>query len=119
MGTGYPEANIIDPDAPDYEDASHTTEQVRGLFGDARAADSQAYRAYEAAHANPDVMRCAFCPCGCSAGGHMSAADCFKDLHGLSCATCQAIALRAGELKAAGLSDDDVKLRLQQQYPAP
>lgn len=85
LGTVYPDLAVIDPDDPSYADGDHTAEEVRAMFAVERADDTQTYRAYRAAHTWPDLIECAFCACGCATGlGHVSALDCFKDLHGFT-----------------------------------
>lgn len=76
-------AALIDPDNPTFADSAITNAEVREKFSRARERNSGAYRAYRAALANADVLSCAFCKCGCAGGiGHVSALDCFKDMHG-------------------------------------
>jgi len=83
LGNMYEEAPVIDPDHPVFSDASHTAEQVAAMFAQAAAENSRAYQAYRAARDQSAVLSCAFCACGCSSSpGHLSAIDCFKDLHG-------------------------------------
>jgi hypothetical protein len=87
LGTIYPNEPLIDPDNPDYEDGSWTTQQVIDAFADAKAQDTQAYRAYRAAFQYSQFLECAFCSCGCDApslGNHLSSMDCFKDMHGFT-----------------------------------
>lgn len=78
----WPDRAVIDPDAPAFEDAAYTREKVEELFAGAKASSSSAYRAYRAARDHADVLACGFCACGCAADGHLSALDCFKDMHG-------------------------------------
>ncbi len=83
LGTMYPGVSTIDPDAPVFQDATHTQAEVTADFEQAKAAGSMAYLAYKAARDHADVLDCAFCACGCADSiGHLSAIDCFKDMHG-------------------------------------
>ncbi len=83
MGSVYPDAGLIDPDNPIFESEYRTQDDVTKAFSIAKADGTNAYKAYKAAFENPDVLLCAFCPCGChNSSGHQSAIDCFKDLHG-------------------------------------
>lgn len=85
FGTIYPGIDPIDPDAPIYSDADWTQEQVTVAFDDAKAGNTLAYRAYKAAYELGDILECAFCACGCaSLVDHVSAMDCFKDMHGFT-----------------------------------
>ena len=86
LGSVYgPDVAVINPDNPDYEGDGYTHDEVAQLFTEARAANNQAYRAYRAAYEHPDVVQCAFCLCGCASSvDHVSAEDCFKDLHGFT-----------------------------------
>ena len=78
-------APLLDPDAPVYEDARWTQAEVEAAFAEAAAEDSAAYRAYKAALAYPGLLECAWCACGCAdSDGHLSALDCFKDMHGFA-----------------------------------
>jgi hypothetical protein len=81
--TKYPGVSPIDPDAPNFSDPDHTVDATKALFAKAKADNSAAYRAYKIAHDNPEALQCARCACGCARSlGHISAVDCFKDLHG-------------------------------------
>lgn len=83
LGTKYPGKGTIDPDNPDFEDALWTKAEVQQKFAAAKAQGLAAYRAYKAAQRASGVLDCAFCTCGCAASdGHLSAIDCFKDMHG-------------------------------------
>lgn len=83
LGTMYPDLPLIDPDNPDYEDAIYSKAQVKEAFAKDKADNGSAYRAYKAALQHQDVLACAFCACGCAPSiGHLSAIDCFKDMHG-------------------------------------
>ena len=85
LGTMYPNSAVIDPDNPDFEDAQHSRAQVIQTFADAKTADNQAYQAYRAARDYADLLTCPFCACGCADSiGHLSAIDCFKDMHGFT-----------------------------------
>jgi hypothetical protein len=85
LGSAFPDKPIIDPDAPVYQDADWTQDEVTQAFAQAKLDYSSAYRAYQAARKNEAYMTCAFCNCGCSeASGHLSAIDCFKDMHGFT-----------------------------------
>lgn len=85
LGTLYPSAGVIDPDSPVFSDEMHTQADVTDLFAKAKAESSPAYAAYLAARENAGVLGCAFCACGCASSiGHLSAVDCFKDLHGFT-----------------------------------
>ncbi|GMV16146.1 MAG: hypothetical protein AMXMBFR56_43700 [Polyangiaceae bacterium] len=85
LGTMYPELTVIDPDAPQYSDASWTQADVATLFAKAKTDGSMAYLAYRAARDHSHLLDCAFCSCGCAPGiGHLSAIDCFKDMHGFA-----------------------------------
>jgi hypothetical protein len=120
LGSRWPERAVIDPDAPAYSDSTHDAALVTAWFEDAKHADSPAYQAYSSAHRKPELLGCAFCPCGCAAAAaHRSAVDCFKDLHGFTCGTCQHIALRTAALLAQQLSEAEVRRILQQEFPAP
>lgn len=84
-GTSMPERDVVNPDDPTFSDSNFTNEQVREMFAKSRANNAAAYRSYSAAKANADVLSCAFCSCGCSGPlRHMSALDCFKDMHGFT-----------------------------------
>ncbi len=81
----YPDQSVIDPDDPRFEDDAHTLEEVQVMFASARQDSSDAYWAYKAAYDHSDLIQCAFCSCGCAiTSGHLSAIDCFKDLHGFT-----------------------------------
>lgn len=83
LGTKYPEGSVIDPDNPDFEDVLNTKAEVIKKFATAKANNLPAYRAYKAALTYAHLLPCAFCPCGCDGSeAHVSAVDCFKDLHG-------------------------------------
>lgn len=83
LGTMYPTWPPIDPDNPDFEDDVFSKEQVIETFATDKAKNGDAYRAYKAALVHQDVLDCAFCSCGCTPSiGHLSAIDCFKDMHG-------------------------------------
>lgn len=83
LGTMYPDRTVIDPDAPVYQDADWTQQAVTTAFAEAKAQNSQAYRAYKAANKYTQYLQCAFCACGCATSpGHKSAIDCYKDMHG-------------------------------------
>ena len=83
LGSIYPDRGVINPDDPQYEDNIYTFEQVRQMFAQAKQENSRAYRAYKAAYTYSHLANCAFCACGCSeSSGHLSAVDCFKDIHG-------------------------------------
>ncbi len=83
LGTMYPGIGPIDPDAPVFSDATWTQQEVTAAFLEAKVQNSDAYRAYKAALSLGDILECAFCICGCHESiGHLSAADCFKDMHG-------------------------------------
>lgn len=85
LGTAFPDAAVIDPDAPVYSDAGWSQAEVEVAFADAASTNSTVYRAYKAANAHPDYLVCAFCACGCAdSAGHLSALDCFKDMHGFT-----------------------------------
>lgn len=85
LGTMYPTLDVIDPDAPVYSDASWTQGAVVALFDNAKAKGSIEYLAYRAARDYSHVLDCAFCSCGCAPSiGHLSAIDCFKDMHGFA-----------------------------------
>jgi hypothetical protein len=82
-GAKYPTGKTIDPDNPDYEDAVWTKADVKKQFAAAKAANTDAYKAYKAALAVGRVLECAYCVCGCvSLESHKSAVDCFVDMHG-------------------------------------
>jgi hypothetical protein len=84
LGTVYPDSGPFDPDNPIYEDEYYTQEQVTKMFAQAKEDNTKAYRAYLAAYLYPELLECAFCYCGCSEPptNHISALDCFKDIHG-------------------------------------
>jgi len=83
LGTMYPNRTVIDPDAPVYSDSGWTQQQVTDAFAQAKAQNSQAYRAYKAANKYTQYLQCAWCACGCATSpGHKSAIDCYKDMHG-------------------------------------
>jgi uncharacterized protein with PCYCGC motif len=83
LGTMYPGIGPIDPDAPVFSDANWTQDEVTAAFLEAKAQNSDAYRAYKAALLLGDILECAFCTCGCHESiGHLSSADCYKDMHG-------------------------------------
>lgn len=86
LGTIYPADGVIDPDAPVYSDSTWTQEEVEAAFAAARAENNAYYRGYLAAHKYPEVLECAFCACGCASMSisHLSAVDCFKDMHGFA-----------------------------------
>ena len=85
LGTMYPDAPAIDPDAPVYEDASWTQAEVTAAFAEAKAQNTYAYQAYRAASELGSLLECPFCACGCAPSiGHRSAIDCFKDMHGFA-----------------------------------
>jgi hypothetical protein len=84
-GSRAPEQALIDPDDPTYEDADFSNELVRTMFERSRTSNAAAYRSYRAALENADVLSCAFCACGCAGTlKHVSAIDCFKDMHGFT-----------------------------------
>jgi len=83
FGTVYPGIAPIDPDNPVYSDAEWTQQEVTEAFAEAKAGNTLAYKAYKAAYELGDILECAFCACGCEPlVGHLSATDCFKDMHG-------------------------------------
>jgi Protein of unknown function with PCYCGC motif len=85
LGSAFPDSPIIDPDASVYQDENWTQDEVTAAFAQAKLDDSAAYRAYQAARKHEAHMTCAFCACGCAEeSGHLSAIDCFKDMHGFT-----------------------------------
>ncbi len=86
LGSVYPDSGPIDPDNPVFSDAYYDQEQVSGMFAQAKADDIKAYKAYKAGHLYPELLECAFCDCGCEGppSNHVSAVDCFKDMHGFT-----------------------------------
>ena len=85
LGSVYGDAPSIDPDYPIYDGEDYTQQEVTEAFAEARAQNSYAYQAYRIARDNPELMECAFCSCGCAVTeGHISAVDCFKDMHGFT-----------------------------------
>lgn len=85
LGSVYPDAHVIDPDTPNYSDAHWTQAEVEEAFVEAASDDSRAYQAYAAARDHADLLECAFCDCGCAPSvDHLSAVDCFKDMHGFT-----------------------------------
>jgi hypothetical protein len=86
LGSVYPDLGVIDPDDPTFSDGSHSQSIVEQLFSEAKAGNTNAYRAYKAASLHAEVLDCAFCTCGCasSAAAHRSGVDCFKDMHGFT-----------------------------------
>ena len=85
LGTLYPSASVIDPDNPVYTDEMYAQADVTDMFAKAKAESSPAYLSYAAARDHANVLGCAFCACGCASSiGHLSAIDCFKDLHGFT-----------------------------------
>lgn len=84
LGSVYPDQGPIDPDSPVYSDQYYTQEQVTKMFAQAKADNTKAYQAYLAGYKYPDLLECAFCYCGCASppAEHVSALDCFKDIHG-------------------------------------
>jgi hypothetical protein len=85
-GSVYPNASVIDPDNPVYQDGSWTQQEVIDNFEQAKLLGKDAYPAYRAARDHAQYMECAYCKCGCGgpALGHESAIDCFKDMHGFA-----------------------------------
>lgn len=120
LGSTYGEAPAIDPAAPAAGADQTPAEEVAAAF-EGLDPTSDAWRAYAfASSPQGGVLECAFCACGCATTeGHLSAIDCFKDLHGLDCGWCQQIALRGEELFAEGLAEDEVRARLAREYPPP
>lgn len=85
LGTMYPNEPLIDPDNPVYQDATWTQQAVTQAFAQAKAENSLAYQGYRAARDYEKYMECPFCACGCEELiGHLSAIDCFKDMHGFA-----------------------------------
>lgn len=87
LGSLYEGQPSIDPDDPgDYSEEGWSNEDVIAAFEQAKADDSDAYRAYLFARDHSELLECAFCACGCSITdeGHLSASDCFKDMHGFT-----------------------------------
>lgn len=84
LGSVYPDSGVIDPDDPKFSDEMYDTAQVKLMFQQAKTANSNAYKAYKAALKYPELLECGFCNCGCAAppANHISAIDCFKDMHG-------------------------------------
>ncbi len=83
LGTVYPDRDVIDPDDPNYAGDGYSADEVDALFAQGAAEGSDAYLAYVAAAAYPDLLECAWCACSCHvSAGHESAVDCFKDMHG-------------------------------------
>ena len=81
----YPDEGVIDPDDPQFEDSTRTREQVQSMFAHAKETNSDVYWAYKAASDSPELIQCAYCACGCAiTEDHLSAIDCFKDLHGFT-----------------------------------
>lgn len=118
LGTKYPGQAPIDPDVPDFEEEGWTKAEVAAAFAADKAKNGPAYRAYKAAVAHQDVLECAFCACGCGPSiGHLSAIDCFKDMHGFDCGYCQLIAFRAESLTAQGLAPNVIRKFLQKEFP--
>lgn len=118
LGSVYPSRGPIDPDGPDYEESGWTKQDVADAFAEAKTQGTKAFRAYKAAHTYPELLECAFCACGCaSTFGHVSALDCFKDMHGFNCGYCQDIALRMETLVQEGLGDDEVRETLLVEFP--
>ncbi|NOY25094.1 MAG: hypothetical protein GXP62_04390 [Oligoflexia bacterium] len=86
LGSVYGDAPTIDPDNPVYSDSEWTQADIEAAFAQAQADNTTAYQAYHfAASADGSILECAFCACGCATTqGHLSAIDCFKDMHGFS-----------------------------------
>ena len=85
LGTMYPGTGVIDPDAPVFSDANWPQDKVTQTFAQAKTDASTAYLAYRAARDYAKYLDCAFCACGCAQSiGHLSAIDCFKDMHGFT-----------------------------------
>ena len=85
LGTMYPAKDVIDPDAPKFADANWTQQQVSAAFAQAKTDNTSAYQGYRAARDYKQYLECAFCACGCYPSiGHLSAIDCFKDMHGFT-----------------------------------
>ncbi|MBW2263456.1 MAG: hypothetical protein JRG91_15935 [Deltaproteobacteria bacterium] len=86
LGTIYPGGPVIDPDAPIYSDSMWTQEEVEAAFAAAKVENNAFYRGYLAAYKYPEVLECPFCACGCATMSisHLSAVDCFKDMHGFA-----------------------------------
>lgn len=85
LGTMYPGVALIDPDAPVFQDGTWSQQQVVDAFAQAKTDNSTAYLGYKAARDYSQHLDCAFCACGCEGSiGHLSAIDCFKDMHGFT-----------------------------------
>ena len=85
LGTMYPNKEAINPDNPNYSDSLWSKEEVAKKFATAKSQNMKVYAAYKAGYENSEVLECAFCDCGCNLQpGHLSAADCFKDMHGFT-----------------------------------
>ena len=85
LGSVYPDAEVIDSDDPTYSDGNWTQAEAQEAFAEARQDNTDAYRAYAAARDHAELLECAFCDCGCASSvEHLSAVDCFKDMHGFS-----------------------------------
>jgi len=85
LGTMYPGVEVIDPDAPVFQDGTWSQQEVVDAFAQAKAEGNTAYLGYRAARDYVQYLDCAFCACGCApAIGHLSAIDCFKDMHGFT-----------------------------------
>jgi hypothetical protein len=83
LGSLYGDAQVIDPDDPVYEDAAFDQAEVEQLFAEARDQGNETYGAYAAAREHAAALEYAFCSCGCASTiDHLSAVDCFKDMHG-------------------------------------
>lgn len=77
----------------------------------------QARLAYAAAREVPEVLAQLPCYCGCMSGfGHRNNLDCFHDLHGVECTTCQGIALDARDMYKNGFDIERIRQYVKDKY---
>ena len=83
---------------------------------------------YKFAAEHPEVLSYMPCFCGCDKMGHQSNEECFVQTrakngdvtewndHGIACAMCLAVALRAEQMCAKGASLTDVRADIESRY---
>lgn len=96
--------------------ASSTDYQGR-LTLDPNMFQGQVKQAYQIAERRPTLLAQMHCYCGCDrTNNHKNLLDCFRDMHGSSCAICVGEALEADQLAAQGMPIDQIRDALRERF---
>ncbi|WP_027415166.1 PCYCGC motif-containing (lipo)protein [Aneurinibacillus terranovensis] len=109
-------------------DTLETTAGPQRLPSFLKSVDPQIATVYQTAAANPGILKNMPCYCGCGESvGHKNNLDCFVheikpdgkivwDSHGITCGTCQNIAMEAIMLRKEGHSLLDIRKQVDTEY---